>query len=396
MDQPSVSRIAAVAVALTVGATAAGACRDIVTPDGTIDAVSELCATLESCYPDQYDCEALTSSVDTADDELVQLFLSQFEPASCLDSCSGARSCLDVPIFCRSGSASCSATEQCCDWTGGVAVCDADSGSCCAPRGAPCEGPGDPACCGDECISGVCGGTACGLVGQTCRWGFQCCTGRCEEDVCAELATCAELGEPCKDSAECCDVDVAECRASEPGGVETCQLIEMCAVLGEPCDRNGSDCCDGFECEVAIATNESVCVPTGAGGCKLAGFDCAIDADCCLDLICVLGVEQSLCEQPANACKKAGVDCASDGECCSQDCFAGFCLQGTGSECSPTSGSCHLPTVEGTVLRDDCSEAQLPCVASVESKDSYCKCTAWDGACVGAYNRCVIDGGNGN
>lgn len=377
-------------IAGSMAVFAAASCRDVVAGDSR-DAVTDLCGTLVDCYADRYSCDDLTESANTATEQAISSFLAGF-PGDCLDTCSGARACLDNETFCNGAGESCARDENCCGWSGGLSACDDDS-RCCAPLGVACSGSSD--CCENEaCIDGFCGGTECQRLEESCRWAYECCSGRCIDDVCAPIV-CSSVDEPCKNTEECCEGDTeVECKRDANTQEGRCAPKgEECPGLGAPCSLDASVCCKGFVCEAAVATQTSACVPEGPNGCKVVGFDCAEDVDCCGDLICALDAALSFCQEPPNGCQKAGRACEMGADCCSGSCVGGSCLQGTGVVCSDDEGECHPPTEVGPVIPTNCT--MDPCVSTVREQDPFCKCTAWDAACVLAYKACNPANGGG-
>lgn len=113
-----------------------------------------------------------------------------------------------------------------CDTTGAKLECDPVSGTCCAP-------------------SNPCTGGNCGLFSDGCQGSVQCqCTvagAACSGGVCT---TCAPLGRPCVDQADCC---VGASCASLSGG-STC-YGGACTDLGTACDPQGTQpCCAPYHC----------------------------------------------------------------------------------------------------------------------------------------------------
>jgi hypothetical protein len=381
--------------ALAVGA---GSCRDVVGNED-IDAVGELCSTLTNCYGGTTSCEVLAQVADQGSASDRGSFLKDFDLEVCLGSCAGSRGCLDVPLFCAGVGEACGPFDSCCDREAGLSECRRDAGvaECCARDGVRCTSSDD--CCDAECSGGYCGGFQCLLVDQACRFNPECCTQRCVDGAC-EARDCSALNEACIDTAECCEPTVVtpegtriECLDAGTDGTtgKTCQLVadQQCFLVGDPCDPGGGGpvgCCEGLACEVAVVTGEPFCVG-GPGGCKVDGFDCAVDADCCDERICFLDFVQSYCTAPMG-CLKAGTECGGNLDCCSGACFDGVCLQGTGINCSGATTGCHAPTQVGAVIAPDCGAAD-GCVNAVKEADAFCACTAWDAVCVEAYLACA-------
>ncbi len=159
----------------------------------------------------------------------------------CSQNCDGNGFC---SVVCLEPNAACSKPEDCCS-----KQCD-DSGHCgCAEDGDDCGTPDE--CCSKVCNNGKCesskmcfpSGEGCELTseccppnecegqhccapnGETCDGADQCCNGVCEDKLC-----CSNIGGSCNTESECCQ---GVCIAG------TCK----CADLGQECAET-IDCCD--------------------------------------------------------------------------------------------------------------------------------------------------------
>src|SRR5687768_15607510 len=108
--------LAGVAVLFLVGAPLA-ACVQVIGADGYLGAASSLCELLAQCYTESRfpGCEARAEeALSNADPgERVQ-FLAAFGAEGCLENCSNAEDCLDLPPLCEDTGAACEQLEHCC------------------------------------------------------------------------------------------------------------------------------------------------------------------------------------------------------------------------------------------------------------------------------------------
>ena len=121
-------------------------CVDLLDLDGYDSAIRQLCDKLAQCededlYPDCIaTAEARLSSTDVT---TRAAFLTGFADKNCLENCTNARKCLDADPICFGSGQDCGTLEQCCGFSSGFGVCQADR--CCIPGGAPCAGATAPA-----------------------------------------------------------------------------------------------------------------------------------------------------------------------------------------------------------------------------------------------------------
>jgi len=365
-----------------------GACSDLVAGDGA-SVTAQLCEQLGACYGrDRYACDAMDRTLRQASVEERDGFLSGYEEDACLESCPGSLACLDNEPFCTRGGG-CADETDCCNWSLGLAACAPASQTCCSPRGVACSGPDAAPCCDAACENGYCGGTACALVGQTCRRDDECCTRRCDDGVCA-AKTCAALGAPCLSDGDCCSPPGPGTTAAEAVPQAVCDPTDrvcvlagpVCAQAGDPCDPNGTGlgCCADQGLVCGAGPGGGVC---GAPGCLGLGSDCAFDVQCCGGTICDYDLGAVCATVPVACCGKAGAPCADDAGCCpGRTCTeAGFCSEVGGPTCAP--GMCHSPfLVGGAMAVGACAgTADACCVDLVAQSDSFCSCIAWDLVC---------------
>ncbi len=341
-------------------------CRDIVAGDA-VDVGKLLCDHLASCYGEAFDCEDLTAEIGTMTASQRKAFLSEAE--SCTATCPAALTCLNEPPLCETGG--CSEANPCCDALDGVAECV--GGTCCATRGAPCDGEGALACCeAGSCSGGVCGGRPCSFPGEACALPSDCCTGLCENQVCLEKL-CVKLDEPCADQKDCCRPEV---QGLPPDTEIVCDqvcfaVLEVC-VADEfgPCDpTDGVLCCPGLQCRPGD-TGLSCQTPTCVG----VGDFCDVGAECCDGVMC----DQGIC---GFVCGDTGAFCSDHGACCSELCSFGTCVPPSCVSGEP----CHSPCEEGTALDPTSCNDDPPvdqCVSDVIILDPYCNCVSWDMLCV--------------
>lgn len=362
-------------------------CRGVVVGD-SVDAIDQLCRTLQDCYGDELAgdarCDALRERLIDAPDAAAGTFLRGYELNGCGSSCAESRACLSLAPLCTMQRGGCADDAECCDASVGHAACVL--GACCSPKGTACTLESNTCCDGDcRALAGdesrlYCGGQTCVEVGDSCATGFDCCTKRCEAGRCAK-DDCAEVGQACVTSEECCPPAFVQSDAAVT--IECvegqCQVTgQACQALLQPCDplKDGADCCDGRRCYPG--PGGAVCVDA----CLPEQFDCGTNPDCCSGN-CLIDNDGSRCV----SCGVADTGCMVDTDCCSGSCSSGVCAD----TCDQIAGTCHSPCAVGDLLNTAACEASNPDilldphVAQVNAADPYCRCTGWDQGCVELY-----------
>jgi hypothetical protein len=163
----------------------------------------------------------------------------------------------------------------------GLACC---AGFTCTNGDTPASsGECEPSCptlgtsCANHCCSGLeCrGGTCCAAAGTGCQRDKDCCTGQCNDGVCA------------------------------------------CNQNGGQCDGPEGECCSGLTCQPPDAsTSTPVCCFAQGGTCS-SSSDCC-DYSTCSDGSCVL-------PPPPTTCTQSGF-CLYNSECCSGRCYL-LCIE---------------------------------------------------------------------
>jgi hypothetical protein len=183
-----------------------------------------------------------------------------------------------------------------------VSVDFQDDGTC-APTGAICGAPGQPACCAGllcDPAAGICTNPAmCSPPGGPCAPGsaVTCCpglacdpTGRClPPNVCTPAgAACGAPGQPGCCAPSACDLSIHLCLppvACQPAGTACTADAQCCGlpctngVCGGPsCLPPGAPCNATTPCCAGLACNGGVCNP----GPTCSTGPCMTDADCCV------------------------------------------------------------------------------------------------------------------
>jgi hypothetical protein len=250
-----------------------------------------------------------------------------------------------------------------------VSVDFQDDGTC-APTGAICGAPGQPACCAGllcDPAAGICTNPAmCSPPGGPCAPGsaVTCCpglacdpTGRClPPNVCTPAgAACGAPGQP-----GCC----APSACDPAAGI--CTNPAMCAPPGGPCGPvNGQTCCNGLACDATgRCSAPTMCLPPNTP-CGAAG-----QPGCCAPFACDLSIH--LCLPPV-ACQPAGTACTADAQCCGLPCTNGVC---GGPSCLPPGAPCNATT---------------PCCAGLACNGGVCNPgpTCSTGPCMTDADCCV-------
>jgi hypothetical protein len=412
---------------LAIGATFVGAsCREVVAGEDTRQAVGELCDTLERCYGDEFDCDHITARFgrDQADD---QSFLTEFDEP-CTESCPGARGCLERTPICADANEPCGSTAGCCGAGLGLLRCEPQSpealgpssgGECCIPDGVECESESDVDTCCTSCLpvgnGYFCGGFECKTENEACRNSLECCSRYCalSEDGATRTCqrkTCADLGEACLSTADCCP---AEVQSNVAPPVVECLETGVCGYAGEakglagdPC--SGDEDCESNQCFPVEGSDERRCA--GVDGCLPELVDCQSDADCCqggeagvpegaTPLLCNLAAATPRCEpnftciDAAGCCQIAGSPCEADADCCSDSCAPnGLCESSLSPACAVRvcHPLCQVGAPMGVELEgmveppSACTQggARAACIEEVLKADDFCGCFQWDQVCV--------------
>ncbi len=185
----------------------------------------------------------------------------------------------------------------------------------CADLGEDCENSFD--CCGGSCEHGICSNQAglCVSTGLVCADDLPCCVGFCGMDGKCPPLSCSAASSRCNADEECCSQD---CRGGR------CEVLDGCQPLGEFCTYN-RDCCS-FSCTYDGWSRSFRCSP--ANTCLSSGEVCdETRPPCCGQLgeqrteACELGSNGVTRCTPRGPCKITGAECAQAAECC-----GGFCL----------------------------------------------------------------------
>ncbi len=245
---------------------------------------------------------------------------------------------------CVPGGGFCNAPGQCCSGVCNNNVCAAE----CLPDGSFCVSP--DACCSDVCNGNVCG-LPCVPDGGFCNSPGECCGNQCNNGVCGPGGDCSHdectLGGPLLESctpctAEVCAVDPFCC---QQGWDSICvdEAEDLCGITCGPCTPDGGGCMDGSECCSGSCENG-----TCGSSCEPDGAFC-FDADQCCSMQC----ENFQC---GGTCLPDGFPCGDPSQCCSDACNDGFC--GAGPIC-PSDGS-----VCGDCIAGNCCGQLLGCLTS--------------------------------
>ena len=97
------------ALALAVSTVSVFSCRGVVVGDA-YDASAALCKQLERCYPNEFTCDEIQSTLERADANVQSQFLAGFNLEECTQSCAAALACLNTAPYC--GSKKCSVPVQ--------------------------------------------------------------------------------------------------------------------------------------------------------------------------------------------------------------------------------------------------------------------------------------------
>ncbi len=348
----------AVLLCAATGSLLLASCLGVLGLDGYESAPEALCALLDRCYTGEdaiVQCRGHVSSQLAAAGEGRDEWLARFTSmdSNCLTSCSNARACLDAAPVCRGPRESCTKTQQCCGFTGNLALCVREE--CCKPKSAPCSSSAE--CCEELCVGDpkTCGGTQCAEEGKPCDLDGDglddnCCSGLCNPDTHLCAPKCRENSFDCQSGFECCS--------------GTCQSGKCapCRPDGQQC-LHGGDCCSGT-CD----TNLGIC---GMQGCRDVGEFCTADSQCCSGFCPPFGE----CSEP-DKCDENGVACLSGDACCSGHCENDSCqCASDGASCFESFECCSGSCVDGTC--GQCLQPGTGCGGGEECCSGLCK----DGAC---------------
>lgn len=376
---------------VSVAAAVAASCTALLSLDDKQDASQAMCGRITDCYGD---ASAVDSCVDRlasgAETDAGLAWLKVVATEGCLDTCLGARACLDDVAFCRERGEQCGSRDECCSFVTGRADCE--DGRCCGTAGQSCEK--DQECCPSvgscDPDTHTCGGTLCRDAGAPCGLGEQCCSGTCvgracneqlcgddnfgcakNEDCCSGYCgggrcgypDCKQLGVPCVDDDQCCPQ-----ADGGPGICATVDHVSLCST-GQGCFPLGSDCSvDGQCCTGACDPAFLKC----ANPCTVSGEDCTLDGECCSGH-CAGGTCSSTCSTSY---------CKTDLDCCSRACILGTCAAST---CKTTTCSHGLCTIGPPLQKSpSCGPGIDTCILAVCKADPFCCCSAWDSSCVAA------------
>ena len=369
-----------------------GSCASTLKLDEYRSASSELCGLLDQCFDanEPHKCQnQIEKALAASGNDSVASWLGSFADLSCLESCSSARRCLDLPLLCDK--TTCSRQEDCCGFSQGLTDCvenpEAQAKACCARSGAPCDelgccdGAGDCRPSAEDPTQRTCGGTICRPARAACVIGAQCCTGICKDLKCAVRA-CDPLTFQCSANDECCS------KFCDPVS-RRCAVPKACIQPGQACSVLDDCCGSTFTCHYEPGASTGTCTDTM---CVRDEAECATDNQCCsghcdpqLFLCGALCNDQSLfCEDGTDCCSGRCEDhacaascsvgyCTADKDCCTGACLGGVCKPA----CNPVTS--HLACSLGGPL-DPQSEGA--CVQQICEKDAYCCCGGWDAACV--------------
>ena len=201
----------------------------------------------------------------------------------------------NLPTDC--GSLNCDSTKHC------------GTGPSCKVTGSYCAADSD--CCTNKCDNNVCNNDRiCQVIGDTCDNVSWCCSGSCQKIGSAPTApsrcvalSCRNPPDICSTSRQCCSENCLnfQCISSPPA----------CTQVNSPCSNGSTNsCCSG------ICNSSSLCEPLD--GCQPKGDWCEADEDCC----------SGTCDKPNSRCSSS-INCLDEGEPCSS--LLGCC--GTMSSC---------------------------------------------------------------
>ncbi|MSQ82575.1 MAG: hypothetical protein EXR77_06610 [Myxococcales bacterium] len=305
-------------------------------------------------------------------------------------------------IACDHGADTACAVNTCASKTGSCALVNLADGATCSD-GNPCTSAdackagacAGPSACDDAnpCTTDACAATGCthkAAAGAKCDDGSACTT----SDTCASGGTCVGTPTVCSDDNSCtddsCDAKTG-CKTADNS--KTCQLTDckqgQCAAGacidsgktgcddGNPCT---TDTCADKACQVAVATDGSLCPDSDACTTKetCTGGKCASQAVDCPDAATACQIET--CDASSGcgfALSKDGTSC-DDGDACSSGdtCAAGKCSSKpvvcddtnacTSDSCDGSSGKCAF----AVLASGSCDDGNLCTITDVCAKGS--------------------------
>jgi len=303
--------------------------------------------------------------------------VSNTNPCDDNNNCTSYSSCLNgacvgSPIVCTPADTDC--TKRSCNPSTGL--CDAtylNSGIC---------SDGDSCTTNDQCVAGVCKGTAqpcnaqCTIDSQ-CTPSDLCHTAQCVNTVCVNVPkACAATGNSC--TSNTCSLLTGECVVSNVAG--PCDDGNAC-TQSDQC-RNGE--CVGFNpktCSTSLKCRQSVC-NTVTGSCDITVIvdnttTCDDNIACTVNDVCTVNGcagTQLVCNDnnpcttdycSSGVCKfEPNINSCSDGNSCTQNdyCTNSQCVSGTPINCDDSnvctldsciSGECSHVKVTGTSCTDN-------------------------------------------
>ncbi len=260
--------------------TAGSECCSKVCTGGVCDAVASFCRQLnDTCLNDAQCCNGKCTKAAGA-----LAGRCQDIPISGIGTCNVAGTVVPCTNL---GGNEYSCEQACCSKacgktgaTDGVAICQQPSG--CGPQGELCRFDSD--CCGWSGQGGPSGGAAnyCSKISQTDEFG-----------KCAGGNACSEPGEICKSAVDACSVsnnccepigmpsgncnsNPAACCKLDSLGIPRCIRTYVCAQQGEEC-VSSADCCNQRPCTLDSQTGKKKCGPQ----CISDGQNCSVNEDCC-------------------------------------------------------------------------------------------------------------------
>ncbi len=225
----------------------------------------------------------------------------------------------------------------------------------------------------------------CGLFGDACDGGGDCCSGICTDGACSSrVMECGLPGESCGASTDCCNLSCVDSECS----------ADACTADGEACAEDG-DCCSG------TCGADGACVPLNTA-CRTAGNPCTDvgpnSTQCCSGLC----GEDGTCSRGGSFCVQVGDICRSSGECCTAECVLGD--NGVGTCAAIDIGAANCDTVEGMLCNDCGGCCSRVCAPNWRTGVMVCQpargCRVMGDLCREDTDCCGVDGtglpGEGN
>jgi hypothetical protein len=273
----------------------------------------------------------------------------------------------------------------------------------------------DAECCSGHCDQGMCAAlnTSCKTSGNECTSNSQCCSQLCDGGHCSLGASfCVQQGDVCSRDADCCS---SSCTKADGASLGVCAMPPSGAancsgqVDGTVCNGCGS-CCSRL-CAPYKDTGVSVCQP--ATGCHPTGGLCREDSDCCGakgtglpgdgKVVCekTSGQAVGICRNPTG-CNPQGNVCHYKDYTCSISSARNACCAGVGN-----SGVCQLDRLgvprcnglgdtcrasgETCASSDDCCDDR-PCVPDSMGQLRCYKIETGEPNCVPGGGACTVTG----